>query len=219
MSIDVDFVLMSRASEKIKVASGTLRGWTDKLEEFGIHYVKRNNRNERIYYDTDLEIFKYLRDMKDEHKRRTTNRDIFYMLQEKARKGEYTLRKKEDAPQLYNPSNKTADLLNQEDIKQLMQSERVRQFIQIVISENNRAMREDFIEEIRDTVREEVRLEMQEEHAKLHESISKIEEGQTKSIELIEESVQESRADRIKREVAATEESSRGFFARLFGAK
>ena len=299
MGINVDFILMGEVSDRLEVPSGTLRGWTDKLEEFGIHYVMRNNRNERIYYDTDLEIFKFLKDMKDVYGRRTTNRDLFYMLAEKAKQGEFTLRKKEDAPHPSNPSNKTADLLNQEDIKQLMQSERVRQFIQIIISENTRVMRDELIEEIRDSVREEVRLELREENAKLTESISKIEENQNKSnetiskieeiqnksnesiskieekqskssesiskieeiqtkskesiskieeiqtkskesiskieekqdksLDILEESVKERRADRIKREAeeaerikketAASQENSRGFLARLFGAK
>lgn len=210
MALEVDFITLGDASKKIDVNSATLRHWTDQLEEFDTHYVMRNNRNERIYYESDIEIFRVLKKLRDEYKRRTTARDLSYILEDKAEEGELELRKKEDAPQPSTPSNKTADLLNQEDIKRLMESERVKQFIGIIIAENTKAMRAELIKE----VREEVRLEMQESNSRLQETIEK-------NSNLIEESVKESRASRIKREESEKkldEEAKKGFFARLFGS-
>ena len=155
MPVEVDFITLGDASVKIDVPSPTLRHWTDQLEEFEVHFVLRNNRNERIYYDTDLEVFKYLRDLKKEYGRRTTTKDLAYMIAEKGKEGEFELRSREDAP-TPQPSNRTSDLLNQEDIQRLMASERVKQFISIVIDETTKNIKQDLVKEVREEVREEM---------------------------------------------------------------
>lgn len=132
MAVTVDFVTLGDASTKLDVPSATLRHWTDQLEEFNCHFVNRNNRNERIYYEEDLKIFKYLKDLKNEYGRKTTTEDLCYMLIDKAGEGMFELRKREDTPLPSTPSNRTADLLGQEDIQRLMNSERVKQFMDIV---------------------------------------------------------------------------------------
>jgi|SRR5579875_3491742 len=132
MPVEVEFITLGDASSRLNVPPATLRHWTDQLEEYNTHFVLRNNRNERIYYESDLKIFKYLRDLKSEYGRRTTTEDLCYMLIDKAEEGLFELRKREDAPMPSQPSNRTADLLGQEDIQRLMNSERVRQFMDII---------------------------------------------------------------------------------------
>lgn len=147
MALEVDFVTLGDASERLDMPSATLRHWTDQLEEFNTHFVLRNNRNERIYYDEDLKIFKFLKDLKKEYGRRTTTEDLCYMLIDKAEEGVFELRKREDAPLPSNPSNRTADLLGQEDIKRLMESERVKQFMSIVADNVRDGLKKEFQEQ------------------------------------------------------------------------
>src|SRR5690606_22844435 len=104
------------------------RLWTDQMEEYEVHYVKRNNRNERIYESSDLKIFGLIRDFKEEYGRRTTTYDLGNTLVEREEELGIKLRRGEDAP-IVPPSNRTAELMNHEDIKKLMESERVKQFI------------------------------------------------------------------------------------------
>jgi MerR HTH family regulatory protein len=144
--MEVEFITLGDASERLNVPSPTLRNWTDQLEEFNVHFVKRNNRNERIYYDTDLEIFAYVRDLKQEYGRRTTMKDISNMLKDEER---FTLRSQEDAPTpVTEPSNKTADLINAEDIQRLMENQRVRALIGYMIGETTKQIRGEILEEI-----------------------------------------------------------------------
>jgi DNA-binding transcriptional MerR regulator len=205
MAVEVEFITLGDASDRLGIPASTLRHWTDQMEEFNVHYVMRNNRNERIYYDTDLDIFEFLRDLKNEHGRRTTTKDLALMIREM--KDRFELRAKEDAPMPSNPSNKTAELLNQEDIKQLMQSERVKQFIGIVIAENTNAMRKELIEEVRESVRKELRTEMDSNHQKMEEVANRIEDGLKKRDEQMNTWISEMREER----------KNKGFFARLFG--
>lgn len=180
MALEVEYITLGDASSRLGVPAPTLRHWTDQMEEFNVHFVLRNQRNERIYEESDLKVFEFLRDLKEEYGRRTTTKDLGYMIVEKGRVGELKLRSKEDAPQAPNPSNRTADLLNQDDIKQLMQSERVRQVIGVIVAETTKNLKDDLIEEVRETVKAEL-LE-----SKTQEQLS-LEEMERKRIEREEE--------------------------------
>ncbi|MCC3687392.1 MerR family transcriptional regulator [Bacillus cereus] len=199
MALEVDFITLGDASDRIGVPSPTLRHWTDQLESLEVHFVKRNNRNERIYYDTDLEIFEFLRDLKQEHGRRTTTKDLAYMIREMSDR--FELRTREDAPQPSQPSNKTADLLNQEDIQRLMQSERVKQFISIVIDEATKNLKDDLKHEVRQEVNKEmleVGRQMVENHNRLEQQLKERDEKIEKQLEArmkqTDEYIQEFRA-------------------------
>ncbi|MDY7043665.1 MerR family transcriptional regulator [Virgibacillus sp. M23] len=209
--MEVEFVTLGDASTRLDVPSATLRHWTDQLEQFEVHYVMRNNRNERIYYDNDIQIFKYLKDLKAEYGRRTTTKDLAYMIAEKSSQEEmFDLRSKEEAP-TPEPSNKTADLLNQEDIQQLMKSERVKQFIGIVIGETTKNLKDDIKEEIRESVREEVRQELRQE---METSNQKMEEVANR----IEDSLKrrDEQTTKMLTEITKKQES-KGFFSKFFG--
>lgn len=199
MALEVDFITLGDASDRIGVPSPTLRHWTDQLESLEVHFVKRNNRNERIYYDTDLEIFEFLRDLKQEHGRRTTTKDLAYMIREMSDR--FELRTREDAPQPSQPSNKTADLLNQEDIQRLMQSERVKQFISIVIDEATKNLKDDLKHEVRQEVNKEmleVGRQMVENHNRLEQQLKERDDKFEKQLEArmkqTDEYIQEFRA-------------------------
>ena len=195
MSLEVEFITLGDASERINVPAPTLRHWTDQLEEYDAHYTMRNNRNERIYFASDLKIFEFLRDLKDEYGRRTTTRDLANMIIEKGSQGEFELRTKDDAPMpTSNPSNKTSELLNQEDIQRLMQSDRVKQFIGVIIAETQKNMREQLVEEIKSSMKEE----LEEYDKKSEERLQRMDENIKKRAEQTDQWLTQMREEREK---------------------
>lgn len=232
MPLEVDYITLGDASERIEVPAPTLRHWTDQMEEYNVHFVLRNNRNERIYEEDDLKIFEYLRDLKNEYGRRTTTKDLGYMIAEKGERGELKLRTREDAPPP-SPSNRTTDLLNQEDIKRVLESDRARQVIGYLVDEATKNLKNDLIEQVRAEVREEVKAEMMsvnkhvemsnEELLKLvrsHEELEKAIKEDRKKAEEAEKRAEERAKERdesLMKSLRDTMESKKGFFARLFG--
>lgn len=207
MSLTVDFITLGDASDRLNVPSATLRFWTDQLEEYNVHYVLRNNRNERIYYDSDLKIFEFLRDLKAEYGRRTTTKDLAYMVIDKANKGEFVLRSKEEAPEV-KPTNRTADLLNQEDIQRLMQSERVKQFIGVVVSEATK--------NIRDELKEEFNRGVDDTNKKILEAYERIEKNQKEREERLKKRIEE--RDKVLMEtLRELQDRKKSIWQKLFG--
>ncbi|PLS19728.1 hypothetical protein CVD28_04765 [Bacillus sp. M6-12] len=163
--MEVEFITLGDASERLKVPPPTLRNWTDQLEEFDVHYVKRNNRNERMYYDIDMQIFEFVRDLKQEYGRKTTMKDISKLLKTDDR---FVLRSQEDAPSpVQEPSNKTADLMNAVDAERLMENQRVRGMVGVIVGEAIKQMGQEVLEaihtqwdkdreELKETLRKEV---------------------------------------------------------------
>lgn len=231
--MEVDFITLGDAASRLEVPDSTLRHWTDQLEKYNVHYVKRNDRNERIYYDSDLDIFKYLRDLKAEHGRKTTTKDLAIMI---SQMGSFELRTQENAP-VPAPSNRTAELMNHEDIKRLLESERVRQFLGVIINETTSKLRDDLVEEIKnelgierevlkEELRKEIKAEMEEEKKLLSDSIEvqnqiavgqeevkqaldELKRGQTERDEQLRQMMEERRKQ--------VQEQNKGFFAKLFG--
>lgn len=237
MPLEVDYITLGDASERLstpdnRVPAPTLRHWTDQLEEFNVHYVLRNNRNERIYEESDIKVFAYLRDLKEEYGRRTTTRDLGYMIVEKGKTGELKLRSREEAPPP-NPSNRQTDLLNQEDIKRVLESDRARQVIGYLVDEATKNLKNELVSQVREEVREEVRMEMasvnnhiqmsNEELLKLvrsHEELEKTIKEDRKKAEEAEKREEErarQRDEMLVKSMRETMESKKGFFARLFG--
>lgn len=216
MALEVDFITLGDASSRLDVPAPTLRHWTDQMEEFNVHYVLRNNRNERIYEESDVKVFEILRDLKSEYGRRTTTRDLGYMIAEKGKAGDLQLRTREDAPQPEQPSNRTADLLNQEDIQRLMQSERVKQFINIIISETQNNLKGELREELTLTIRKEIQKEieekMTEQQKALDATAKRIEESLKKRDDQMTTFISEMREQNKRIE----QEKKKGFFERLF---
>lgn len=179
----IDFVTLGGVSERLNVPPPTLRNWTDQLEEFEVHYIKRNDRNERIYYEQDLEIFRYIRDMKHEHGRKTTTERLAKMLLED---GRFELRSKENAPSpIKEPNNKT-ELLNQEDIKELMNSERVQQFMRVIVDQTTKNIKEDLIDELSENINREMGERIREIEQVLKNELKNIHEGQDEILSRIE---------------------------------
>lgn len=203
MALEVEYITLGDASKRLEVPSPTLRHWTTQLEELNIHFVKRNGRSERIYEESDIQVFSYVQRMKEEYGRRVQMVDLAQLVKEKGDQGELELRSNSEAP-LPEPSNKQLDLLNQEDIKQLMASDRVRQFMEVIIGETMDQMREEVKAEMREAVREEIRKEMQDATAELvrsnqavinsvqdsKEDLAKIEEGIEKSLQSNKKEIQ-----------------------------
>lgn len=220
MSLEVEFITLGDAATRIDTPAPTLRLWTDQLETYEVHFTLRNNRNERIYYQEDLDIFKFIRDWKEEYGRRTTTKDLAYMLAERAREGKFKLRTREDAPMPSNPSNKTQDLLNQEDIQRLMQSDRVKQFIEIIISETQKSFKGEVIEEFSAELYKKTNETLEEMRAIEQRSIKREEEEKSRLEEMREilNRIEESTSPKEEeQEVAvATAPEKTGFFKRFF---
>lgn len=228
--MEIEFVTLGDASERLKVPSPTLRNWTDQLEEFNVHFVKRNNRNERIYYDNDLEIFSFVRDLKKEHGRKTTMKDLAAMIADMGDR--FELRSEEDAPSpVSEPSNKKAEILNPDDVEQLMESQRVRALIGYVIGETTKHLREEFQNEwdkdreaLKEALREEVKKEIaigneqvnqtlvafkEEQQKRDEEEKKKIAERDAKLMQALNESSEKKRGEEEKK--------PKGFLAKIFG--
>lgn len=171
MTLEVEFITLGDASNRLGVPAPTLRHWTDQLEEFDVHYVLRNNRNERTYEASDLKVFEFLRDLKAEHGRKTTTKDLGYMITKKGEDGDFVLRTREDVPE-QTPSNRTMDLLNNEDIKKVLESDRAKQVVGYLVSEATKNIKAELIEEVRLSVRKE----LSEEQANLQKVLMEIEE-------------------------------------------
>lgn len=209
MGLEVDYITLGDASERLETPAPTLRNWTDQLEDFNVHYVLRNNRNERIYEESDLKVFEFLRDLKNEYGRKTTTRDLGYMIAEKGRLGELKLRSREDAP-IPQPSNRTADLLSQEDLKQIIGSDRARQLIAHISEEVASNLKKEFKDSVQEVVREELAMAEKKGNSTLIElqEDSKKKELEYKSkIEELEKQVEELK----------TKKEPKGFLQKLFG--
>lgn len=211
--IEVDFVTLGEASERIEVPSATLRHWTDQLEDYGVHYVKRNNRNERIYYDNDLEVFKYLRDLKKEHGRRTTTQNLASMIAELGESDTFDLRTREDAPlPTEDKSNRVNELLGQEDIQRMMDSDRVKQFMDIIVDRTTKNLKEDLKKEVREEVREEV----EGINRQIMESYKRLEEGQKKRDEEMRSNLEENNQT-LMESIRQSLENKKSWWQRMFG--
>lgn len=206
----VDFVTLGGASERIDVPSPTLRNWTDQLEEYGVHFTKRNNRNERIYFKEDLDIFEYVRDMKSEYGRKTTTKDLAKMIANDPR---FELRSRENAPSpVEEPSNRL-DLLNQEDIKDLMGSERVMQFMNIIVEQTTKNIKDDLIKEVTESV-ESISRDFKKRNLKLEHKLETMEREQKEALK----SIQENNKELIKKlEETQKQSEKKGFWSNLFG--
>lgn len=237
--MEVDFVTLGDASERLDVPSPTLRNWTDQLEEFNLHFVMRNNRNERIYYDTDIDIFQYIKGLKQEYGRKTTMKDIVNMLRNM--EDRFIFRSEEDAP-VPEPSNKTAgELLSPDEVQRLMENTRVQALIGYMVAQTTNKVRADLQEEFAEqsklmqiesqqnreqliqALREEVRSEFSAEQEKIQEELKKFQEEQSKrdaeQREFINKrDVESMTAIKELLELKKQEnEKSKGFFAKLFG--
>lgn len=180
----VEFVTLGGAAERLEVPPPTLRNWTDQLEEFGVHYTKRNHRNERIYYKEDLDIFRYVRDMKSEYGRKTTTKDLARMLAEDSR---FELRRKEDAPSpVEEPSNRL-ELLSQEDIKELMESERVKQFVKIIVDQTTKNIKDELLKEVSENVEENTEKIIEEFGKELEKKFENSEQKQKELLKTLNE--------------------------------
>lgn len=180
--MEVEFITLGDASERLVVPSPTLRNWTDQLEELGLHYVKRNNRNERVYYDNDIEIFRWIRDLKKEYGRKTTMKDLTNVMKDMTE--QFDFRSEEEAPSpTHTPSNKTGELITPDDVQRLMENKRVRAFLGIMIAETTEQIKADLREEreiLKLEIREEIQKEMAEGKDTFRKELNSFKESQSK---------------------------------------
>lgn len=212
MALTVDFITLGDVASRLDVPSPTLRHWTDQMEEFNVHYVLRNNRNERIYEESDIEIFAELRDLKNKYGRKTTSRDLGAMLVEKGKLGELKLRSREDAPLPDIISQRTYDLMNHEEIKRIFEDPKAKQVIEYIVNEATKDIRDNLMNEVREAVRAEVKAEMEEGQAVVKDHLEKMEETLRKKEEANTKLMEE-----MKKQMEEQANKPKGFLARMFG--
>lgn len=132
--MEVEFLSFGDAASRLGVPGPTLRGWADKLEELGIHYLERNNRGERIFYDIDMEIFAFIRDQKDAYGRKATTHDLAYVVESK-----FNCRKREDVKRSEKLLAKIESDLKLKSLEQLMQHEAFKKMIAEMVQAVNEA--------------------------------------------------------------------------------
>ena len=203
VSIMDDYKTLGEAAAILELPTSTLRSWTDELEKYEVHFVLRNNRKERLYTEEDLSIFRYMRDIKNEYQRRLINRDVASLIKRKAEEEHmFSLRSREEAGVDIEPSNTALEILNNDDIAQLLASDRVKQFVGVIVDQTTKNLREDLKAEVREEVRNEMRIELKE----LHEKMDQIHENQeARDKEL------------VKTMRTLMEQKKKGIFSRLFG--
>lgn len=189
--MEVPFITLGDLAKRLDVPPPTLRNWTDQLEEMDVHYVKRNNRNERIYDDSDYEIFRFVRDLRQEYGRKTTMRDIARLLMSDDR---FQLRSHEDAPSpVIEPSNKTGDILSPDDIERLMQNQRVQALVSYMIAqveENMQKKNSEFLKEVVEkyeiisvNILQDIKEKIEKEYQDLKEELNSFDEDVKANLE------------------------------------
>lgn len=226
MPVEVDFVTMKIAKDHIKRPEATVRLWVDQLEKYEVHYFMRNDANERIFYENDLEILVYVDKLKREHGRSVRMENLAHILYEEGQKGNLKLRRAEDAPRP-EPTNQHLKILNHQDIEHLMGSDRVKQFLEYVMAGTLQQLKEDMVEEMRELVREEME-EQQREILKQQEQILKQQQEDNRRIreqmEKLEEALRQKEEANTKqmtelKEQLEKDNQPKGLFAKLFGGK
>lgn len=207
MAMELEFVTIGMACEHLDMKQSTLRKWTDYLEKNNVHYVHRNEREERMYNNEDLEIFRFFNNYKKEFGMKTTLEDLARLIEHKAeQEGKFKLRKREDVPEIARKDDLTPlKMLDHEDIQTLMNSPRVQEFAQLIIGETTKNLKDDLKKEVREEVKEEMQEQMLEHKEHIESVYQRIEE---KMLERDEKTVQ--RMNEIM-------ESKKGIWHKLFG--
>ncbi|CAG7658866.1 MerR family transcriptional regulator [Paenibacillus allorhizosphaerae] len=189
--IEVDYVTLGEAAHRLDVPQPTLRSWVDKLEELSVHYLLRNKREERIFDANDINIFRFLKEMKDQHGRRATLADIGVLIREKFEcRGGVT-----DLDLVKKRAN-----LNEIDIEYMMDNERFMSKLQGFVNLSLQEMKED--------VRSSLSDEMNEQMDQLRDNVGQtISELATKLNEIITEA-NEVQSNQYQQFVAASREEA-----------
>ncbi|KIV58937.1 hypothetical protein AM501_23955 [Aneurinibacillus migulanus] len=80
MKIEYPFLTVGQVSDLLDVPAVTIRDWGNRLEDLGVHYLKRNDRGERIYEETDIAIIRFIQEYKKKYGRFTTMEDLGRMI-------------------------------------------------------------------------------------------------------------------------------------------
>jgi DNA-binding transcriptional ArsR family regulator len=209
MGIEVQYITLGEAAARLGVPQPTLRGWVDKLEELGIHTLERNNRDERLFDEDDLEIFRFMKEMKDQYgARRATTTDVGYVIAEKFAD---KLKKKMDLDIKRRPN------LTDVDVQNVLQNERfmsiLRGFVLEAQGESEKRIAEEVENRVKaqlELIKEELRNEMEDQHAKTQELLER-------RIKQTDEWLTEIRHKMDERKRQEEENKKKGFFSKLFG--
>lgn len=206
----VDFVTLGGAAEALDMPAPTLRGWSDKLEEMNVHYLERNHRDERIFYESDIEIFRFMKEAKDLYGRKSTTIDLGYVLLEKS--DEFQLRQREDVPSVPNRSLSIADL----DLTSVLENQAFQSFMSELIRTSTKGVSNEIIfnvsKSIEDNIVTQLLERIEEKEKEREEELKLIKEEQQKTMMLLEQQKELQK----KLEEKIEEEASKSFWKKLF---
>lgn len=199
MAIEVEFVTLGEAANRIDVPQPTLRGWTDKLEEMGIHYLERNNRNERMFDETDIEIFSFMKGIKEQYgSRRASTTDMAYVIAETFK--DRCRRKETDLEPMRRRPN-----LTDVDIQNLLLNDRFKSIMKQFIAETQLELNAQSEQRIADEVERRVQEQLKTMEARMEEQGEKTFSLLEKRMEQLNSWIIESR-----------EQKNKGFFKKIF---
>jgi DNA-binding transcriptional MerR regulator len=178
--MEVEFITFGEAAKRIGVPAPTLRGWTDKFEELDVHYLERNDKGERLFFDIDLEIFSYVKELKAHYgDRKATTTDCAYHIAEHEKFRDRLRRRKPDLEIL----KRRVTNINEIDVNYLMSNE---QFLEL-LNQNLQMMREQIKEEVKQEIATTIAKEVEERMS------AKLEEIEEKRIRKFEEYIAKQR--------------------------
>lgn len=173
----VEFVTLGDAAKRLDVPGPTLRGWSDKLEELNVHYLERNHRDERIFYEEDMVIFQFMKEQKDKYKRKTTTTDLAYVIHEDDR---FTCRQKGNVPDV--PMYQTK--LSEVDYEHILEHPEFKAFMSTIITSATSELSEGITEQVSERMKKEMDLKIEEVEARRIKKMDELlaEQRETKKV-------------------------------------
>jgi DNA-binding transcriptional MerR regulator len=163
----VEFVTFGEAAKMLDVNANTLRGWCDKFEEMNTHFLDRNHRKERIFYENDLEIFRYVKEQKDLHGMKITTQDIVHTVAQRSKEDDmFELRTKGELP---SPPT-FAPAISEPDIKKLIDDERFQGVLKVIVKQ----VSEEASNKVEQQVSEKVAAKLEEIEKRRAESLNEV---------------------------------------------
>lgn len=175
----VEFVTLGDASRMLDVPAPTLRGWSDRLEELGIHYLERNHRDERIFYEEDIKIFAFMKEQKDKYKRKTTTTDIAYIIHDS---DEFECRQKGEVPSVPKYQTKLSEV----DYEHILEHPEFKKFIDTVVQRATADLSEGLTEQITQNMRKEMNSKLSEIEDRRIKKMDELLEEQRQTKQLME---------------------------------
>jgi DNA-binding transcriptional MerR regulator len=204
---------ISDLAEQLDIPIPTLRGWCIALEESGYHEVARNNRDDRIFDAEDVEIFTYMKELKDKHGRKAGTKDLINFIADQDRFKSKLKRVLSD-PLPIQPKG----MLTSIDINEIMANERFKELVMDFVYKATEGMDKQISNQVSVNVSKQLEAALKESAAAkeevlhMQEKLDKLENDRMKQTDSL---ITEMR----RTQKMIQEQQNMSFFQRLFGKK